>query len=117
MAIKQFFIPSGTNQVISLNLDDVKYTSILRTTLGIQATTTAGTQKYPYRSIRAALRSGAIIRLSAKAADSSGKKKRNVFFICDKDKVDTAISELIGKTVKVGIGAGVNYEITNVVGG
>jgi len=117
MAIKEFFIPSGTNQVISLNLDDVKYTSTLRTILGIQTTTTTGTQKYPYRSIRAALRTGAIFRFTAKVKDPTGKKKRDVFLVCDKDKADTAGGELIGKTVKVGIGTGVNFEITSVSAG
>lgn len=117
MAIKEFFIPSGSNQVISLNLDDVKYTSQLRTILGIEATTTSGVQKYPYRSIRAALQTGAILRLRAMCKDPTGKKKRQVFFVCDRDKADTAGGELIGKTVKIGLGTGVNYEITRVVSG
>lgn len=117
MAIKEFFIPSGTNQVIGLNLDDVKYTSTLQGILGIQSTTAAGSQKYPYRSIKAALQTGALLRLVAKCKDSTGKKRRSVYLICDRDKADTASGELIGKTVKVGIGAGVSYEITRVVSG
>ena len=117
MAIKEFFIPSGTNQVIGLNLDDVKYTSTLQGILGIQSTTAAGSQKYPYRSIKAALQTGALLRLAAKCKDSTGKKRRTVYLICDRDKADTASGELIGKTVKVGIGAGVSYEITRVVSG
>ena len=117
MAIREFFISTGTNQVIGLNLDDVKYTPTLQTILGIQSTTAAGSQKYPYRSIKAALETGAMLRLKAKCKDSTGKKKRSVFLICDRDKADTASGELIGKTVKVGIGAGVSYEITRVVSG
>ncbi len=117
MAIKEFFIPSGPDQVIGLNLDDVKYTSTLRTILGIQSTTAVGSQKYPYRSIKAAMETGAILRLKAKCKDPTGKKKRTVYFVCDRDKADTASGELIGKTVKVGIGTGVSYEITRVVSG
>lgn len=117
MAIKEFFIPSGSGQVVSLNLDDVKYTSTLRTILGIETTTTAGTQKYPYRSIKAALRTGAILRLQATCKDPTGKKRRVASLVCDRDKADTAGGELIGKTVKIGIGAGVAYEITGVVAG
>ena len=117
MAIKEFFIPSGTGQVISLNLDDVKYTSELRGFLGIEATKTVGAQKYPYRSVKAALKSGAIFRLIATCKSPTGKGKRNVFLVCDRDKADTAGSDLIGKTVKVGIGVGISYEITGVVSG
>jgi hypothetical protein len=117
MAIKELFIPSGTNQVIGLNLDDVKYTSALRTILGIETTTAAGSQKYPYRSIKAALQSGAIVRLTAKCKDPTGKKRRNVSLVCARGKADTAAGQLIGTTVKVGIGAGVSYEITRVVSG
>lgn len=117
MAIKEFFIPSGANQVIGLNLDDVKYTPALQTILGIQSTTVVGSQKYPYRSIKAAMETGAILRLKAKCKDATGKKKRTVYLVCDRDKADTANGELIGKTVKIGIGAGVPYEITRVVSG
>ena len=117
MAIKEFFIPSGTNAVVSLNLDDVKYTSALRTILGITSTIANGTQKYPYRSIRGALRSGAIVRLRAVAKSPDGKKRRNAFFVCDKDNSDTAGAALVGTNVKIGIGAGINYEITGVTVG
>lgn len=117
MAIREYFIPTGAGQAIGLNLDSDKYSSILLGILGIESTVAQGINKYPYRSIKAAMDSGQVVRLKARCRSTTGKKRRIVYFVCDKDKSDSAGSELIGKTVKVGLGAGVAYEITRVTSG
>lgn len=117
MAIREYFIPTGTNAFISLNLDSDKYSSILLTALGIQTTIPTGSQKYPYRSIKQALESSAVVRLKARVRNATTKKRRICYFVCDRDKADTAASELVGKTVKIGLGTGVSYDITRVTSG
>jgi hypothetical protein len=115
--IKSHFVNSGAGQAVQLQLDTDKYSSALQTPLGVLDTIAAGTQVYPYRSIKAALKSGAIIRLKLTCKLTGTKKTRTAFVVCDKDKASTARAALIGLKIGIGAGAGVPYDIVNVQAG
>ncbi len=116
MAIKTAWISTGTNQAIELPLDQAKYDAQLATACGISFTTPAGTvQRYPYRSQRAALQTGAIVR--AKVRVKLGKKTRTITVVADKDKADTLAQDLVGQRIKVGGTTKVDWEVMKVFQG
>lgn len=116
MAIKTAWINTGTGQAIELPLDQAKYDAALATACGVSFTApAAGVQKYPYRSQRAALETGAIIR--AKVTVKLGKKTRVITVVADKDNADTLANALIGQKIKVGGNTKVDWDVTKIVQG
>lgn len=100
MAIKSVFFASGTNQSIELKLNTLKYDSALLTAVGGLLAPPAGANVYPFRSIRQALKSGAIGRL--RVTVKNGKKLRPITIVCDKDNLDTVKAALLTQSIKVG---------------
>lgn len=100
MAIKSIFFNSGTSQSIELKLDTTKYDAAVLAAVGGLLSPPAGSNVYPFRSIRQALKSGAIARL--RVTVKNGKKLRPIVLVCDKDNVDTARAALLPQSIKVG---------------
>lgn len=117
MAIKAHFINSGTGQAVQLMLDTDKYKPDLQAVLGVLDTVTGTTQVYEYRSIKAALNTGAIVRLKVKCKLAGSKKSRTAYLVCDKDKIATARQALLPLKVGIGAGVGVLYDIVKVSAG
>jgi hypothetical protein len=100
MTIKSVFFASGNAQAIELKLDTRKYDTQLLTAVGGSLVAPAGSNVYPYRSVRQALKSGAIGRL--RVTVKNGKKLRPITVVCDKDNLDTVRNALMGQSIKVG---------------
>lgn len=116
MAIKAAFISSGTNQCIEVNLDQAKYDAQLATACGVSFTPPAGSvQRYPYKSQRAALATGAIVRVKVRV--KLGKKTRTVSVLADRDKADTIAQDLVGQRIKIGGNTKVDWEVMKVFQG
>ena len=113
--IKSVFFPSGTGQFIELKLNTLKYDSILLTATGGLLLAPATGQIYPYRSVRAALKSGAVVR--AKVTVKLLKKTRVILVVCDKDKLAGLKAALLPKKIMVGGATKVGWDVTDVVVG
>lgn len=100
MTIKSIFFNSGTNQAIELKLDTDKYDAALLAAVGGLLIPPAGANVYPFRSVRQALKSGAIGRL--RVTVKNGKKVRPIIVVCDKDNLDTVKAALLTQSIKVG---------------
>jgi hypothetical protein len=115
MAIKAGFINSGAGQFVRLMLDDAKYDSALATACGISFTPPTSGTRYPFRSQRAALKTGAIVR--ATVTVKLGKRTRRITVVADKDQADTLANALVGQKIKIGGNTKVDWDVTDVVMG
>lgn len=112
MTIKSIFFNSGASQAIELKLDTDKYDAALLTAVGGLLTPPAGANVYPFRSIRQALKSGAIGRL--RVTVKNGKKVRPIVVVCDKDNLDTIKVALMTQSIKVGGTVKVDWAVEKV---
>lgn len=113
--IRSVFFPSGTGQFIELKLDLQKYDSALLTACGGSTTAPTSGQTYPYRSVKAALKTGAIARATVTVKEPTTKKVRRISVVCDKDKVATLKNALLPQKVKVGGTIKTDWDVTDVV--
>jgi hypothetical protein len=112
MTIKSVYFTSGTAQAIELKLDTRKYDSAVLTAVGGTLVPPAGSNIYPFRSIRQALKSGAIARL--RVTVKNGKRLRPITLVCDKDNVDTVRGALLTQSIKVGGTTKVDWSVEKV---
>jgi len=112
MAIKSIFFNSGPSQAVELKLDTRKYDSALLTAVGGLLTPPSGSNIYPFKSIRAALKSGAIGRI--RVTVKNGKRTRAIVVVCDKDNLDTVRAALLPQSIKVGGTTKVDWSVEKV---
>lgn len=112
MTIKSVYFNSGNAQAIELKLDTRKYDAALLQAVGGTLTPPAGANIYPFRSIRQALKSGAIGRL--KVTVKNGRRLRPITVVCDKDNLDTVRAALINQSIKVGGSTKVDWSVEKV---
>ena len=113
--IKSVFFPSGTGQFIELKLNTLKYDPALLTATGGSLLAPTTGQIYPYRSVRAALKSGAVVRV--KVTVKLLKKTRVILVVCDKDKLAGLKAALLPQKIKVGGTTKIDWDVTDVVVG
>jgi hypothetical protein len=108
------YFSAGSSTFICLNLDKTIYDADVAAAVGGIATEPPANSTVFFLSQKAARRSGALgrIRLGCKRAN----KRRTVNLICDKDKLATVATALKGKKIKLGLGAGVDWDILTVTG-
>ena len=99
---------------VCVNVDKTKYDGEIATTIGASATEPPANSVVFFLSEKAARRSGALIQL--KLGVRKGTKSRQIPLLCDKEKAVTAITALKTKKIKIGFGAGVDWDITTVRG-
>lgn len=100
---------------VCVNVDKTKYDGEIATVVGASATEPPANSVVFFLSEKAARRSGALKRLQLGC--KLGKKRRTVPLLCDKDKALTAATSLKTKKIKLGFGAGVDWDIATVQGG
>lgn len=99
------FIGIDTNVAFKLQLDADIYTAQICQILGIGNTALPSVKKIT-ASVSQASRDGhaKILKVSCSKGTDPNKKYRQIKLICDADNLDTAISALLGKAIKLGYG-------------
>lgn len=108
------YFKANSSTFICLNVDKTIYDAEVANAVGgITADPPANSTTF-FLSQRAARRSGAVGRIVLGC--KRGTKRRQVNLMCDKDKLPTVGTALTGKKVKLGHGAGVEWDILTVRG-
>ena len=108
------YFKANPSTYVALNLDRTMYDGEIATAVGgVTTEPPAGSTTF-FLSQKAAVRSNALGRivLGCKRA----KKRRQVVLICDREKLATVATALKGKKIKLGLGAGVDWDINTVRG-
>ncbi|PZU94934.1 MAG: hypothetical protein DCE90_14035 [Pseudanabaena sp.] len=97
------FIGIDPNVAFKLNLDPDIYNSQISPLLGMGNTLLAN-QKQVDATIQVATKNGhcVILKCTVQKGEGINQETRQIELICDVDNADTAPSQLIGKTVKLG---------------
>jgi uncharacterized membrane-anchored protein len=108
-----YYAMIGTAAALVLQLDPDIYTAQVQTATGLTSTKPANTVKLLPTNIRYALASGQIVSVKKKITKGTGEeqKVRSYSFLAEVAKADTAGSDLTGKVIKVGNGAGVDWTV------
>lgn len=108
------YFNAGNSTFICINVDKTKYDAEVATAVGGSTTEPPANAVTFFLSEKAARRSNALGRIVLGC--KLGVKRRQVPLMCDKDKLATVGAALKGKKIKIGYGAGVDWDINTVRG-
>ena len=109
-----FYVTISTDASLELQLDPDIYTSQVCTATGLTGTKPSGAgHKIIPISIAYALRSRLVGYTKMKITKGTGEeqKTRSYAFLTEVANADTAPADLVGKVIKVGNGAGVDWTV------
>lgn len=109
------YFTAASGVYVCINVDATKYDGEIASVVGATSTAPPANSVVFFLSEKAARRSGALTLL--KLGIRKGTKSRQVPLLCDKDKAVSALSALKTKKIKIGFGAGVDWDIRTVSGG
>jgi hypothetical protein len=108
------YFNAASNVFVCLNMDKTIYDADVAAAVGGSVTEPPANSIVFFLDQKAARKSGAVGRIVLGC--KRGTKRRQVPLICDKDKLATVATALKDKKVKLGIGAGVEWDILTVRG-
>lgn len=109
-----FYFTAASGVYVCVNVDKTKYDGDIAAAVGAVTTEPPANSVVFFLSEKAARRSGALVRLMLGV--KLGTQRRQVPLLCDKDKAVSALNTLKNKKIKIGFGAGVDWDITTVRG-
>ncbi len=114
MSLTPVYFTAASGVFVCINVDATKYDAEIATIVGASTAEPPANSVVFFLSEKAARKSGALVRL--KLGIRKGTKSRQVPLLCDKDKAASAATALKSKKIKIGFGAGVDWDIRTVSG-